>query len=154
MYGSQLNTLLRNCKVTSRHYIGSFPCDDILPAVKYPSTLIANTEPFDHRGTHWIEIYIDKPSHAYYFDSLGDPPNDCLRQYLSKFFIEITRYMHAYQPITSLNCGLYCAVFLYHMSNSNNPAKVYNNFLSTLEKYRNNNPDLYITLFAKKVFDI
>ena len=53
---------------------GVFPSDK-LPIIKtYPAALIANTDPHDQPGTHWIAMYFESPYESEFFDSYGFPP--------------------------------------------------------------------------------
>ena len=53
---------------------GVFP-SDILPVTNtYPASLIANTDPHDKPGTHWVAMYFESPHESEFFDSYGFPP--------------------------------------------------------------------------------
>ena len=54
---------------------GVFPRDKLTIVNKYPSGLIANTDPHDQPGTHWIAMYFISPWESEFFDSYGFPPD-------------------------------------------------------------------------------
>lgn len=54
---------------------GVFPRDKLPIVNKYPSGLIANTDPHDQPGTHWIAMYFISPWESEFFDSYGSPPD-------------------------------------------------------------------------------
>lgn len=50
---------------------GVFPRDKLHIVNKYPSGLIANTDPRDQSGTHWVAMYFISPWESEFFDSYG-----------------------------------------------------------------------------------
>ena len=53
---------------------GVFPCDQLPYDANLPINIIANTDPANLPGEHWICISIKKNGRGQYFDSFGLPP--------------------------------------------------------------------------------
>ena len=117
MNTEQINNILWRCPETRKFYVGCYPCDGIPPVRCYPCSMVLNLEPMKFCGSHWVAIFLKKFDHAYYFDSLGNPPNVCIVKHLKFCNINnITHNMVPFQHIFSVNCGLYCIAFLHYMS--------------------------------------
>ena len=89
---------------------------DYLEHIKpLPGSYIVNLNNSDKPGSHWICFYLNNGV-AYYFDSFGvSPPLEVL-----KFIKRYTRRIYindkTIQKLNSGGCGLYCLMFLYHMT--------------------------------------
>ena len=86
----------------------------IFPVVNiYPSALIANTDPHDQHGTHWIVMYFVTPDESEFFDSYGFPPETYdTDEYVLR---ESTHFNDKpLQGLTSDLCGDYCLFYLLH----------------------------------------
>ncbi|KAL3116544.1 hypothetical protein niasHT_009952 [Heterodera trifolii] len=71
-----INRILAGNTKTREHYLGCFPCDKLPNKInKYPSALVANNDPSNKEGTHWIAMFIVDDKTVYYFDSFGLIPN-------------------------------------------------------------------------------
>lgn len=51
-----------------------FPGDKLPTINTYPAGLIANTDPQDQPGMHWVAMYFDSPHESEFFDSYGFSP--------------------------------------------------------------------------------
>ena len=64
---------------------GTYP-SDMLPKQQfesYPAAIVANTDPSDKSGAHWVALYFPTSNKAEYFCSYANPPSQvflkCLR---------------------------------------------------------------------------
>lgn len=109
-----INDLSKNPK-TRRFFLGVFASDRLPKSkLKKPCIVIANTDPSDKKGMHWVSFYFPVQGEAEFLDSFGLAP------YIPDFisFIErnSTRYMVCKQQIQgnfSTVCGHYSSVYLY-----------------------------------------
>lgn len=105
---------LRNNATTKKFFKGVFPCDHLPRIIRKPACVIANTDPANKRGTHWVAFYFPSKGPAEYFDSFGNyPSNKFFRRFLhanSKLFVNNKKRL---QSAFSSTCGHYCSVFLY-----------------------------------------
>ncbi|KAL3099239.1 hypothetical protein niasHT_030379 [Heterodera trifolii] len=86
-----INRILSANAKTRELYLGCFPCDKIPNKInKYPSTLVANNDPSNKEGTHWVAMFIVDDKTVYYFDSFGRLPNSCISHFLRNY--ESTTY--------------------------------------------------------------
>ena len=93
-------------------FLGVFPCD-LLPAeMPRPSCLIANTQPSDKRGEHWIGIYINKEGYSDYFCSYAMPPSRVFTTFMNMHSVSWNFNKKRIQG-SGTTCGQYAAFFLY-----------------------------------------
>ena len=90
---------------------GVFPSDKLPVVNKYPSALIANTDPHDQPGTHWVAMYFVKPDESEFFHSYGFPPET---YDMDIYVLRKTTYFNdkPLQGLTSDVCGDYCLFYL------------------------------------------
>ena len=92
---------------------GVFPTDKLPVVNQYPSALIANTDPHDQPGTHWLAMYFVTPDESEFFDSYGFPPET---YDMDEYVLRESTYFNdkPLQGITSDVCGDYCLFYLLH----------------------------------------
>lgn len=79
---------------------------------------IINLGDNDIGGSHWTSLLIEKDD-CFYFDSFAAPPEDILINKLKGHCKNlIYNDYFQFQGIDELLCGVYCIIFLYHMTNS------------------------------------
>ena len=88
-----------------------------LPADAKNGCYIINLGDFDRGGTHWTCLYIEKPN-AFYYDSYAGAPEDKVIQWLEQNGIKnlIWNDYFQMQKLEETLCGIYCIIFLYHMT--------------------------------------
>ena len=92
---------------------GVFPSDKLPIVNKYPSALIANTDPHNQPGTHWIAMYFVMPDESEFFDSYRFPPET---YDMDEYVLGEATYFSdkPLQGLTSDVCGDYCLFYLLH----------------------------------------
>ena len=116
---TQLDDILFNTNVTSKHYIGTYPSCFSPTSTKPFYTFISNTEEHDKNGEHWC-AWVVKGDTVCFFDSFGRSPYnktlpDYYRDIVKKFnFIRYTNFR--VQGWTSKACGYFCIHFIYILS--------------------------------------
>lgn len=92
---------------------GVFPSDKVPVVNKYPSALIANTDPHNQPRTHWIAMYFVTPDESEFFDSYGFPPET---YGMDEYVLRTSTYFNdkPLQGLTSDVCGDYCLFYLLH----------------------------------------
>lgn len=90
------------------HFQGVFSIDT-LPET--PHLLVANTDPSDKPGTHWIAINVDSQRRGEYFDSFGRKPPAIFEDYLNEHCISWSYNAKQLQSVVSSYCGFYCCVY-------------------------------------------
>ena len=58
MYNWQLEKVLRSDPSTSKLFQSFYPIDRLPRAIKFPAALIANTQPSNQDGEHWVSFYL------------------------------------------------------------------------------------------------
>ena len=105
-----INSLLKNTK----NFVGTFACDVLPKKFKKPALFIANTDPSNKPGEHWVGLYINTDGSGEYFDSFGLPP---LNAKIIKFLVNNCPNGFLYNPRTlqcleCITCGHYCIVYV------------------------------------------
>ena len=111
-----MDRILSGNKITSRFYEGCYAADRIPRCEKFPASMVVNLDTASEDGSHWVALFAKSPSHVYYFDSYGMPPDGLLEKYMKTNFKIITQSKKTYQSPFSSVCGHYCIYFLYSMS--------------------------------------
>ena len=101
-----INAVLRkNCEI----YRGVYPCDR-LPSIAWslrPFVIVANTDPSNRPGQHWICMYFDEKGHGEFFDSFGSRPNPIFELYMNKHCVTWKFNDKQFQSSVSRFCGHY-----------------------------------------------
>ena len=110
MNSSQINQILRqNCPI----YHGVFAADE-LPEITFncrPIVIVANTDPKNLPGTHWVCIYFDANNDCEYFDSFGQRPSPDFEMYINCYCQSWSYNKRQLQSVISKYCGAYCVWF-------------------------------------------
>lgn len=95
------------------NFYGVFSSDTLLNVdiIKYPASLIVNTDESNKAGEHWVAFHFpSKLAYAEYFDSYGLLP---LKISFYKFLPAKFKYStHMIQNLFSKTCGEHCIYFL------------------------------------------
>lgn len=111
MNSRQLETILKNNKITKKYFLGIFSSDNIPRHKKYPHCFVANTDRAGTLGEHWVACYVHDSNHIEYFDSLGDGPNKDLSAHLNQYDKILINDKQIQFPFSDV-CGHYCVYFL------------------------------------------
>ena len=112
MLESAIETSLTRDPVTTKIYGGVIARDELPKEVAYPSCLVLNTKPREHRGEHWLAIYYDSKGEGDFFDSYGNHPSYFgLETFLNKTSTSWSYNKKAIQGLSSY-CGYYCLLYL------------------------------------------
>jgi hypothetical protein len=118
--------------------------DRVPKCSKFPCSMVINLDKSTEEGSHWVCVYARNRSNVYFFDSLGQPPNE---EILQKFQCNFKHVIYSNKTIQSLFsnvCGHFCIVFIYYMS----LGIEFNKLIRYL--YSLKNPDLYVKMFVKQ----
>lgn len=129
--------------------VGVFPCNKLPSSVKKPAFIIANTDPANKPGVHWVAFHIPTKGHAEFFDSFGQRPTN---RYFTKFLEKNSqKYIFNNQRLQgdfSSTCGNYCCLYLYYRS----IGKSMKQFVNTFSHLNFNVNDVkVISLFKKYI---
>ena len=116
MNGDQIrDALLPRCR---NQFVGVYACDRlprILPSHR-PLLIVANTDPHDKPGQHWIAMYIGRDAKGEYFDSLGQPAPQIFQRYLNKYCNSWRPIGRQLQSVISYFCGHYVIYYCLYRS--------------------------------------
>ena len=108
----EIESVLASDQFTAPSFNGVFACDRLPQKIRFPCSLVANTDPHGRPGRHWIAIHYEKNGNAECFDSYGLPPMGRIKE-----FFESHGRNHKYNQVTlqgprSKVCGHYCIAYL------------------------------------------
>lgn len=100
---------------TTENFLGVFPSDK-LPSVKLQTfSMVANTDPSDRPGTHWVAIHVNNGK-AEYFDSYGlEPSIPTIHRFLTRFN-KCQYNKKQIQGFLSSVCGHYSVYYIWERS--------------------------------------
>ena len=145
MWTSEIDAILSSDPATRAVFGGVFASDQLPKKVPEGKRLyVANTDPANKPGQHWVAFYFHPNGVCYYFDSYGLHP---LKPAFIKFIkdnAESCDYnARSIQHHKSLVCGFYCIFFGVHMCKGASMTKIISMF--TINKRFN---DLMVTDFV------
>lgn len=136
-----VDRILKSLPATKRFYRGCFAADQIPTCNNFPCSVVVNLDTSEHKGSHWVALFMENSQQIIYFDSLCLPPFGNILEYLGKFK-NITKNSKIYQSYFSNVCGFYCIFIIYHLS-------VNYSFEKTLKLLENfSTPDLAVKKFV------
>lgn len=118
MNTKQIRRIIERDPVTQRKFRGVFAENRLPEDVDvYPCGYIANTDPSEKPGEHWVAFYFTTPEHGEFFDSYGHPP-----QFYNKHFLTFINQNSEHwsfnkkglQSVMTAVCGEYCIFYLMH----------------------------------------
>ena len=95
------------------NFIGVFARDQLPVKIKWPSSLIVNTDKINEKGEHWIGIFFDINGRYDFFDPLGFSPkyhnfDGFIKENCVNYYFNDRRV----QDLLSKNCGYFCCLFI------------------------------------------
>lgn len=104
----------------TKHRVGGVFAIDLLPTnpiPNLPKIFIANTDPHDLPGQHWIGLYIPLDGPAEFFDSLGHHPSFYDTLFEKFLYTHSNEYIYNITPLQSKysdTCGHFCLFYSIH----------------------------------------
>ena len=128
MITTQISHALERDPITNKKFCGVFPSDKLPQTIdKYPYGFVANTDPSNKPGTHWVAFYFSSEHKGEFFDSCGEPPDyysNSFRNFLDKHSIEWDFNKRTLQSIWSDVCGQYCLFYLCQRARGHSLSKI------------------------------
>ena len=93
-------------KCLNKCFLGVFPSDKLPTIYTKPACFIANTDPSNEPGQHWVAMFFDR--YVEYFDSYGLEPPEPFARYNPEIL-----NTYCLQNIGSVVCGEYCIYYLH-----------------------------------------
>ena len=114
----QLEKIFSTGKITKNQFHGVFASDELPKTVQdYPSAYVANVDPSDQPGSHWIAFYFDKNKEGEFWDSYGQHPENYVKTFINFLQINSTNWSMNHKMLQSLDssvCGEFCVFYLVH----------------------------------------
>lgn len=135
LFTNQISNYACNDKYICPHFVGVFPADAIqirqrVGDRKFPIFFVANTDPSDKTGEHWVAFVILKHHLIEVFDSFGRPAR-AYSPHLNRFIKKFTTQRHnktQFQSIYSDTCGYFCLYYLRLRGMRKKPPQIFNTF--------------------------
>ena len=110
------DALLPRCR---DKFLGVY-ASDRLPCVlprRRPLLMVANTDPHDKPGEHWVAMYFGRDGKGEYFDSLAQRPvKSIFKRYMNKNCSSWKTIGRQIQSIISFYCGHYATYYCLYRS--------------------------------------
>ena len=112
---NEIETILSRNSHTKNSFKGVYARNRLPRRLRYPCSLVANTDPDTFRGTHWIAIYIDQNRQGEYYDPMGIPPFHAAFENFMHKHCHSWKYneVQVQYPATTV-CGQHCIFYLIH----------------------------------------
>ena len=140
---SQIERVLHQDPDASLIFTGVYARDQLPTTVKYPCSMVLNTDPVSKPGEHWVALYFDAEGRGEYFDSYGLPPPPVFKHFIQTFsargWIQNDTQL---QELWTSACGPFCVYYLLHRSQGI-PMQ---NIVSVLKSMKND--DHYVTRYV------
>lgn len=105
-------------KKTRDAFHGVYPLDELPKSIPHlPIFIIVNTQSHNLEGEHWKTIFIDEKRRGEVFDSLAQPMNAKLIQWINQFTYRWKRNHKVYQHAKSATCGAFALYFILNRLN-------------------------------------
>lgn len=140
---------MNSVDITKNKFKGVYACDKLpKKAVVKPSFYIANTDPSNKPGEHWVAIYFPKNKPAEYFCPAGQFPITPFVSFLNKNSKSFIYNKKRIQSNFSVLCGVYCCIFIYFRCKNMS----FNNFLNLFNYSNLVLNDLLVLTIFKNIF--
>lgn len=130
MWTTEIEKILSKDRFTGPVFGGVYACDQLpekLPPNKH--LYVANTDPANKSGQHWVLFYFRPDGHCLYFDSFGLAPiRPSFIQFMESNAESWTYNMRRLQDPRSTVCGFYCIFFGVHLCRGMNMEKIVSMF--------------------------
>jgi hypothetical protein len=111
-------------------FLGALPCDfyKVIPRKQLKTIInnilnykrsgfVFNLDKNSQNGSHWVSFFIDNSNHTLeYFDSVGNPPNKCIKYFISKLRNILKDYKYLenkkIHQLKNSECGVYSIYYI------------------------------------------
>jgi hypothetical protein len=110
MDSGEIGNIVR--KVCKDVFIGVYARDQLpINILRRPALLVANTDPANQPGTHWIAMYFDTDGTGEYFDSLAQTVHKTFTDYMEEHCLSWIANERQLQSVVSRFCGHYSIAY-------------------------------------------
>lgn len=112
--GDKIEQMLLSHPATKEYFIGVYPADQMPSNYPIPCCFVANTDPANLPGQHWIAINCPINGSVEYFDSFGEPPTrfPLINKWLKATGQDIKSNKKRVQEYFTVTCSAHVVVFL------------------------------------------
>lgn len=150
MNTNQLLKCIRSDSLLDAQCAGVYPLNKIPSPDGRPECVIANLDPHNKDGSHWIAIHVDQDGVGEFFDSYGrQPKKKEFIKYLNKNCCRWTSVGRALQSPFASTCGQYCVYYLFLKVRGVPTREIVDGFGGDFEKN-----DMKVTKWLNGKFDV
>ena len=131
MNTGQLNKCIDSDDLLRQQCLGAFASNCLPHLHSFPAGIVANVDPDNKPGKHWIGIYIDADGHGDFFDSYGRPPRvKAFQKFLQENCGSDWDFnKHMVQSPFSSACGQHVVHYLHHRTRGEAMGKILAEFV-------------------------
>ena len=119
------------------------------PIKHFPTCLIANTDPTNKPGKHWVAMYLESPGVCEFFDSYGRAPAGTFACFLQNYTSDVNFNAIRIQGPLSNSCGPYCIYYLCARIRGRTMKSIVGDFSMNLPLN-----DVSVSEFVRRNFDV
>ena len=142
----QIHHILSNESTTRKRFQGVYPSDRVPKNPPKPAAFVANLDPHNSGGSHWVAFYLPSHGPAEYYDSYGTLPIPPFKKLLGQNY---KRSIRTLQSPFSAVCGQYCIFFILKRCNGQSMHDIISTFGEDVTEN-----DFILNYYIKNRFDI
>lgn len=142
----QIHHILSNEPTTRKSFRGVYASDRLPKNPPKPAALVANLDPHNLGGSHWVAFYLPSKGPAEYYDSYGTLPIPPFEKLLGHNY---RRSIRTLQSPFSTVCGQYCIFFILKRCNGQSMHDIISSFGEDVTEN-----DFILNYYIKNRFDI
>lgn len=146
MNTNEIEKVIQQNSCAPEVFAGVFARDRIPKRIKYPCSMVWNTDPAHKPGEHWVAVHLDEDGIGEYFDSYGLEPPACFKRYMQQNSVKWTWNTTQLQDVWTSACGYFCVFYIIYRSRGIP--------MSDIVKHLNNieENDQYVMQFVSALF--
>jgi hypothetical protein len=148
MNSLKIKAILSNDAAVGPIFLDVFPSDQLPRNYPLPCAFVANMDPGDKPGKHWVAFHVAANGCKTYFDSYGKPPN--IPTFVKWLGRSYTYNGFRLQSLFSSACGQFCIYFLTHICRG----YTLKDIIETLDADDSSANDELVTAFVNQRYDV
>jgi hypothetical protein len=144
MDSEQLYKIINLNSKARKYFKGIYPADKLPVIMKFPASLIVNTDKSNKKGEHWQAIFMPNAKTVEFMDTFGRKPNGPIAEFIENYPNKIINSVKL-QASYETSCGPHVIYFIILRS-------LGSNFHNIIKKLENRNyPDAFVKFYVAEL---